>query len=328
MAENALSRSQSATSSAGTAILLFGELLVDCFPDREVAGGAPFNVARHLLGLGRVAGLEPVLVTRIGKDERGRHLLEAMQAAGLNMDGVQQDLLYPTGAVRVTQVRGADEAGHSFEIPPDQAWDFIHPDIARLVGLMHRPRWLYYGTLAQRAASRLALRALQQTTHARGFLDLNLRDPWVREDVLRWSLAKAEIVKANDVELSRVANMLGLVGASPRALGERLIKTFGIGRLLVTEGEKGAWLLDASGGYHALPAPAPITGFVDSVGAGDGFAAAFLLGLSQGWPVEQTLARAHRFAGEICRLRGAIPDSDDFYRPFVSEWRLAGEATT
>jgi hypothetical protein len=57
-------------SSAAT-ILLFGELLVDCFPDREVVGGAPFNVARHLIGLVGGVGVDPVLVTRIGKDARG-----------------------------------------------------------------------------------------------------------------------------------------------------------------------------------------------------------------------------------------------------------------
>ena len=41
-----------------TQILLFGEVLMDCFPDREVLGGAPLNVAYHLLRLGD--GIVPV----------------------------------------------------------------------------------------------------------------------------------------------------------------------------------------------------------------------------------------------------------------------------
>ncbi|MBW8458595.1 MAG: carbohydrate kinase [Thiobacillus sp.] len=311
-------------------VLLFGEVLMDCFPDREVLGGAPLNVAHHLHGLGGGVGVIPVLVTRIGKDEHGHHLLEAMHAAGLPIDGVQLDCLHPTGAVRIELEAGGQ--GHRFEIAPDQAWDFIHADMARQVGLSSRPQWLYFGTLAQRAAPRQiarpavhpALRSLMQTTHAKGFLDLNLRDPWVRKDVLRWSLGKAEIVKMNEEELLRVAHMMGLGGASQVVLGKRLLHAFGIGQLLVTEGGNGAWLLQSDGTYHHTTATTQLVDVVDSVGAGDGFAAVFLLGLTQGWPVERTLERAHGFAGEICRLRGAIPDSDDFYQPFITAWQLAG----
>ena len=302
---------------------------MDCFPDREVLGGAPLNVAHHLRGLGGSADVHPVLVTRIGKDERGQNLLGAMQAVGLPIDGVQLDYLHPTGVVRIEPE--TDEHGHRFEIAPDQAWDFIHADMARLVGLSSHPQWLYFGTLAQRAvprpvvrpAAHPALLALLQTTHAKGFLDLNLRDPWVRKDVLRWSLGKAEVVKMNEDELLRVAHMMGLGGASQTMLGKRLLHAFGIRQLLVTEGKHGAWLLQDDGAYYHTGPTEPVAGLVDSVGAGDGFAAVFLLGLTQGWPAEMTLERAHRFAGEICRLRGAIPDSADFYRAFVKEWRLA-----
>lgn len=311
-----------------THILLFGEVLVDCFPDREVQGGAPLNVAYHLHALGGGVGVVPVLVTRIGKDEHGHRLSDAMQSAGLPIDGVQLDSLHPTGEVRIELE--ADGQGHRFEIAPDQAWDFIHANIARLVGLLTHPQWLYFGTLAQRAVPRSiarqaahpALRSLLQTTHAKGFLDINLRDPWVRKDVLHWSLGKAEAVKMNEEELVRVAHMMGLGSAAQTVLGKRLLHTFGIWQLLVTEGQNGAWLLQNDGTYHHTQPSAPIIDPVDSVGAGDGFAAVFLLGLIQSWPLEQTLERAHRFAGGICRLHGAIPDSDDFYQPFISEWRL------
>jgi fructokinase len=306
-------------------ILLFGELLADCFPDREVIGGAPFNVARHLRGLGRQRELDPVLVTRIGKDERGARFLEVLQSAGLAIDGVQQDLLRPSGQVRVTL--DADTGGHRFEIAPDQAWDFIHADMARLIGLLCRPQWLYFGTLAQRGASRRGLRALLQTTRAHGFLDLNLRDPWVRKEVLRWSLDKAEIVKLNLDELRRVTRLFNLTGATPRLLGESFITAFRITQLLVTEGDAGAWLLDAGHHYVHTSSTGPAIKVVDSVGAGDAFSAVFLLGLLCDWPDELTLDRAHRFAGEICLLRGAIPENDTFYRPFIAEWGLDEEQT-
>ena len=41
-------------------ILCFGEILWDTFGDDKVAGGAPMNVARHLVQQGMPAGLEPM----------------------------------------------------------------------------------------------------------------------------------------------------------------------------------------------------------------------------------------------------------------------------
>ncbi|MFP5380627.1 MAG: PfkB family carbohydrate kinase [Gammaproteobacteria bacterium] len=328
-ANSPASAGQTAEGNLATCILLFGEVLVDCFPDREVAGGAPLNVAHHLARLGQGVGVLPVLVTRIGKDEPGQRLLESIQAAGLPVDGVQQDCLHPTGTARIALDASA---GHRFEIAPDQAWDFIHADMARLVGLMSRPQWIYFGTLAQRAASRPALRSLLQTTRAKGFLDVNLRDPWVRKDVLRWSLGKTEIVKMNEAELHRVAHMVGLGSGAPRELARRLSHAYDIRNVLVTQGEQGAWLQTADGAcfqtHPAQPVADVASEAVDSVGAGDAFAAVFLLGQTQGWPPQLTLDRAHQFAGQICRVRGAIPDSTDFYRPFIKAWDLAMERVT
>lgn len=320
MAEN-LNLTPAALSESGSAksIVLFGEALVDCFADREVPGGAPLNVAHHLHALGRVAGLAPTLVTRIGDDEHGRMLTRAMQAAGLSLDGVQHDSAHPTGSVRIHLDNGA----HSFEIAADQAWDFIDAEAARQTGLSARPQWIYFGTLAQRAGSVPALHTLLQTSGAAGFLDLNLRDPWVSTEVLRWSLQNASLVKMNQHELRRVGDIFTLRAASETQLGMRLLRAFDLRQLLITAGSDGAWLLNSDRVYQHTAPTLPVTGQIDSVGAGDAFSAVFLLGQSLAWPTELTLERAHRFAAEICRVRGAIPDTDDFYQPFVSDWRLS-----
>ena len=42
------------------------------------------------------------------------------------------------------------------------------------------------------------------------FFDVNLRDPWVYVDRIHWSLQHADIVKANDAELERITQLLGL----------------------------------------------------------------------------------------------------------------------
>ena len=58
-------------------ILCAGETLWDVLPAGEFIGGAPFNVAAHCARLGARA----LLVSRLGKDERGRRALESARAS-------------------------------------------------------------------------------------------------------------------------------------------------------------------------------------------------------------------------------------------------------
>ena len=297
-------------------VIAFGETLVDQFHDRHVLGGAPFNVACHLGAL----GVHPVLVTRTGKDALGDELVQAMDARGLDLRGVQRDPARPTGRVRVTE----EADGHRFDILPDQAYDHIHPGIARMVGLSVHPALVYFGTLAQRAESRRALRELLCTVDSHVFLDVNLRDPWVDADTLRWSLRHAGTVKLNEDELQRIVALLDLDGSTPHACARALLAAYGLRRLVVTCGAAGAWTLDPAGRVESVSGTA-LPRVVDTVGAGDGFAAVFIVGMLRGWPLPDTLARADAFARALCQIRGAVPDSPAFYAPFIRDWKLDKE---
>ncbi|MBA4321171.1 MAG: carbohydrate kinase, partial [Flavobacterium sp.] len=48
-------------------IIAFGEVLMDCLPDKNVIGGAPFNVAIHLKRFGN----QVTFVSKIAKDDFG-----------------------------------------------------------------------------------------------------------------------------------------------------------------------------------------------------------------------------------------------------------------
>jgi fructokinase len=298
-------------------VVAFGETLVDQFRDRNVLGGAPFNVASHLAAMGTHA----LLVTRAGKDALGDQLLQAMAARGLDIRGVQRDPARPTGRVRVSE----RASGHVFDILPDQAYDHIHVSMARMAALSAHPALVYFGTLAQRGPSRRALRELLAAVQTCAFLDVNLRDPWVDPDVLDWSLRQAAVVKLNSEELLRLCAMFKLGGATPEACAAALLSSFGLQRIVVTEGAAGAWTIDRAGRIetvtgHALPT------LVDTVGAGDGFAAVFMLGMLRGWPLVTQLERADAFARAICGIRGAVPPTQDFYTPFIRDWQLEVEA--
>lgn len=297
-------------------VIAFGETLVDQFRDRNVLGGAPFNVACHLGAL----GAHPVLVTRAGKDALGDQLVQAMSERGLDLRGVQRDPARPTGRVKVTET----VRGHAFDILSDQAYDHIHASLARMVGLSLHPQMVYFGTLSQRGDSRRALRELLGTVDACAFLDVNLRDPWVDADTLRWSLQQARVAKLNEDELDRIGDLFALDGATPQARAAVLLSGFDLQRVVVTRGPAGAWTLDAAGRIESVDGM-PLEQVVDTVGAGDGFSAVFMLGMLQGWPLADQLARADAFARALCGIRGAVPASQDFYRPFIHDWKIQTE---
>ncbi len=293
-------------------IALFGEVLADIFPDRLVLGGAPYNVARHLQAFGQ----HPVLVTRTGNDSLRDEFITDMSRLGMDSSGVQCDQIYPTGQVIVH----ISEKSHQFEILPEQAYDHIHSGVAHLVTMKMHPDMVYFGTLAQRnVESRLALDIFLSDTKSPRFLDVNLRQPWYDKHIIRRSLLRANIVKINEEELRLIAGLLKLSGTGDRDYGLGLIEKFNLDCLLVTCGADGAWMISNDGTETRSTSPKLNGSLVDTVGAGDGFSAVCMLGILENWLPKVMLARANAFAAAICEIRGAVPQSRDFYLPILED---------
>lgn len=296
-------------------VALFGEILADIFPDQSVLGGAPFNVARHL----RAFNMHPVLITRIGNDALRDDLLREMHSRGLATTGVQFDPVYPTGQVQVF----AENGNNRYEILPDQAYDHIHAGITHMVTMSLKPDLVYFGTLAQRnMESRLALDKFLTDGKCPRFLDINLRKPWFNKHTVRRSLLRADIVKMNEDELAVVSKYFKLSGQNNHQRALDLLQRFELKQLLVTCSAAGSWLVNE---HKELVIADPVElshPMVDTVGAGDAFAAVFIIGLLNSWDMQITLQRATEFASAICGIRGAAPQSLNFYIPFKKEWSI------
>jgi fructokinase len=287
--------------------IIFGEVLFDCFPDAEVLGGAPFNVAWHLAAFGAA----PLFVSRVGEDGLGDRIESAMQARGMSTTGLQRDASHPTGSVQVTLTGGEP----SYDIVEHRAYDFIDADNLPAVA---QGALLYHGSLALRGGeSASALERLRAGTDA-VFLDVNLRDPWWSRDQVIALLDGARWVKLNADELAELAPS----GNNPEARAAALIERHGLGRAYVTLGAEGAFALGADGEKESIR-PGGDVDVVDAVGAGDGFASVLILGLLRNWPLQQTLARAQDFASAIVGRRGATVADDSFYAEFVRTWNGA-----
>jgi len=308
--------------SAVQATVVFGEALVDDFATGQQAGGAPFNVARHL-----AAFMAPqLMITRVGADHNGETIRAEFERFAMSQAGLQVDPIEETGRVLVERT----PRGHRFVIVPNQAYDYIgREDALAALGAV-TPGALYFGTLAQRGErSRGTLRALLSATSATRFLDLNLRDGQVDERTIADSLHAADIAKVNEDELQALFQTYFQLGPNdpPMARDETrsacraLLQMFGLQALIVTLGHRGSVYFGLDGATidtRDTPAPPFV---IDTVGAGDAFSAIFLLGRARGWALELTLARANEFAGAICAIPGAVPRDLGFYDKWMTRWR-------
>jgi len=299
--------------------VLFGEALYDVFPNgQRVLGGAPFNVAWHLQGL----GLAPLFVTAVGRDADGDRLLDAMTSWGMDTRGVQRQAGRPTGSVQVSFVAGQPR----FEILPDQAYDHIR-SAPLLAALADRPAsLLYHGTLALRGPeSAASLQALRARHDLPVFLDINLRPPWFRPEAARDLAASATWLKLNDAELALLVGNQEPASSDAAATAGVLRSDAGLSAVWLTRGAEGALVVDASGITEA--AAVPVRDLVDTVGAGDAFSAVVIAGLLGGWSQATILRRAQEFAALVCSQSGAIKDDIDIYMNIRRSWGVLGASS-
>ncbi len=282
--------------------IIIGEQLFDHLPDGSaVQGGAPFNVACHLKGLGG----DPLLLGRLGQDQWGDQVIQRMGQWGLKSYGIQRDPTHPTGQVQVRLVEGQP----SYEILPDQAYDWIEAAPAwaaiQTFQTSASPALLYHGTLAHRTVTaRQQLQTLWHQTQLPTFVDLNLRDPWWDQAWIQTCLTQATWVKLNDLELSTVLDAPVL----PDTLASQarwLQAEFDLALLVVTLGSKGALMLTPE--QVIYQEPVRVSQMINTVGAGDAFCGVVIWGLLQNWDPRVTLARAAQFAADICGLAAATP---------------------
>jgi len=302
--------------------VVFGEALVDDFHTEQIVGGAPFNVARHLAAfMAKVTA-----ITRVGNDRNGQLVRAEFERFAMSEAGLQVDPMEETGRVLVE--RGP--RGHRFTILPDQAYDFIDRAMAMRSVEGVDPGIVYFGMLAQRnEASRTALKGVLESGATVRFLDLNLRDGQYDERGVTRSLQAANIVKVNEEELQVLFGWFfqiqpeapALSADEVRASCQALLRMFSLDALVVTLGHRGSVYFGSDGQVLTQrdhPAPPFV---IDTVGAGDAFAAIFLLGKMRGWPLETALLRANEFAGAICAIPGAVPRDMGFYDKWMMRWR-------
>lgn len=316
-------------------VLSFGEALVDFLPERrgrlrdvetfrKVVGGAPANLA---VGLGRL-GRRAALMTKVGDDEFGRYLRQALEADGVDCQAVRPTREAKTGITFV-----------SLDASGDRSFLFFREPSADLTV---RPSDVDEATVARSRIFQLGSNLLtepgprQATHHALALAGehgcIVTYDPNVRlhlwpegpEAARRHALSvcqHAHLVKVNDEELAFLGE-----GRDAAALFCEVMAPAGVVALVVTHGAGGAEVY--CGQTHAT-VDAPPVDVVDTTGAGDGFMAGLLTALCEqaldpdptldaagigaaleAWSAEdwqRVLALGCRVGSTVCQSLGATP---------------------
>ncbi len=287
-------------------IICYGEALWDCLPNGLFFGGAPMNAAFHL----RRFGADAWPLTCVGRDFLGDEATERMAAAGLPPDLIHRHDSLPTGTVKVK----IDARGNaSYSILEPVAWDRIPVD-EQAAALADKADAVIYGTLAQRGEfNRGEITKLLARDSLFKIYDVNLRPPYDDLDLVQELARPADLLKLNEEELFCLlpveSRNVPLKNAA-RLLRDRI----GVRRICVTRAEKGAAFLDEG---EWLVAEGRKVTVRDTVGAGDGFLAAFTANyLAKSGSSREILEIACRFGEFIATRDGAVPP----YNP--KEWIL------
>jgi fructokinase len=249
-------------------IVVVGEALIDLAVHRDgtkvaTAGGAPFNVAR---ACGRL-GADVAFGAAISTDAYGQDLLQLLRD-----DGVDTSMVLRTDRPTTVAHAELDDGG----VP---VWRFdIEGTSSPEVTTIEMPpdtELLFTGGLA------LVLEPMASTVDAfvpavdpatLVMVDLNCR-PAVIGDRGRYVqrvdhvVARADVVKASDEDLAFLHPDLDPLDAA------RAVRDAGSGTVLVTAGDRPTTIVGRDGERTVAVRPVPV---VDTIGAGDAFAAGFV----------------------------------------------------
>ena len=276
-----------------------GEVLWDVLPEGKKLGGAPANFAYHA---GQFLGSDnTIAISALGEDKLAEETIAALKEHGLN------DLLprvpYPTGTVQVT----LDEQGiPTYDIKENVAWDNIpfDDDIRKIA---RSCRAVCFGSLAQRnIVSRTTIQKFLDETPADclKIFDINLRQQFYTQEIIRESLQRCNILKINDEELVLIGRMFGYPGLDIENKCWLILGKYNLDMLVLTCGTNGSYVFTP--GQMSFQ-ETPKVKVADTVGAGYSFTGSFVGSILNG----KTVAEAHKTAVQVsafvCTQNGAMP---------------------
>jgi sugar/nucleoside kinase (ribokinase family) len=268
-------------------------------PARQVSGGSAGNTAAGIAALGGRAGF----IGQVAPDELGAFYRHDLTSAGVEFTTPAADggvptarsmiLVTPDGHRTMNTFLGAAQHLPASALDEDQ---IRASAILYLEGYLWDPETPRYAMVRATEVAREAGRKVAFTLSDTFCVDRH-RDGF--NTLL--DEKRIDILFANQAEIESLAGVPHLESAVA-AVKDR------VETLVVTRSEHGA--LATRGGHQAEVPAEPIDALVDTTGAGDLFAAGFLLGYARGLDLERSLSLGATCAAEVIQHFGARPEAD------------------
>jgi sugar/nucleoside kinase (ribokinase family) len=247
-----------------------------------ISGGCAANTAAVMAKL----GAEVRLVALIGQDSFGDAALADIKRAGVNVDAVRREAQWPT-SVAIVLIDGKGERSFYYRAGGCEKLANRHVDDAVLkkAGVIHvggamKMLNLDLAELMGRAKSFGCITSLDT--------DWDIYGNWMR--LLQGAIPKIDYLITNEEEAAMLSG-----NDDPREAARELLGR-GPKAVAVKRGERGAMLATKDG---VAEFPAFRVKVRDTTCAGDAFAAGFLLGVSLGRPLDESV-RLGNAAGALC----------------------------
>jgi sugar/nucleoside kinase (ribokinase family) len=266
----------------------------------EQAGGSCANTIAGLAALGADCGF----IGRVADDRLGKAFAESLNDLGVvfSADARADSADGATGRCLILMTPDAERTMcTTLGVASHLGVDHLDTDLIGAAAITYLEGYLWDEPVAI-----AALRTAIETAHRQGRrVAMTLSDSFCVDrhraawtDLVRDDL---DLLFGNDAELCSLFEVASLDEACRRVRREGLTVT-------VTRGAHGAWALEGDGPIVSVPAvPTPL---VDTTGAGDLYAAAFLYGLVRGRDLETCARLGAVAAAEVISHVGARPEAD------------------
>lgn len=261
-------------------------------------GGAELNVMIGCARLGTNAGW----ISCLGKDEFGRHIINTVRGEGVDISQVKLIEGYATSLnFKEIQESGSSKTFYYRQKSPTEKLteDTLPIEYIQQAKILHITGVF---PAIHEQNRQVILRAVQIAKEAgvRVSLDPNIRlKLWSKEQAratLLSYLPYVDYLLAGREELELLFNTTD---------GTELVNylaNYNFEQVIIKEGDKGASYI--KDGQWVLVPGFVVSKVADTVGAGDGFDAAFLHGILQNWPIEKIMTIANAVGAMVVQVQG------------------------
>ena len=267
---------------------------------RETSGGSAANTMAGIAALGGRAGF----VGQVADDQLGEIFSHDIRALGVEFRTPPRSGGAPTGRCLILVTPDAQRTMNTFRgAAHELTADALDAEQIKGAAILYLEAYLWRSA-GPRAAMEQAMAIAHQAGRQVAFTlsDIACIKPHRAEMMAMLEAGAVDLLFANENEICELADMADR-DAAIASLEQK------VPLIVVTCGSEGAMAV-AKGRRVSVPIARIGTGVVDTTGAGDLFAAGFLVGQAQGRSLEDSLRIGSIAAAEVISHFGARPETD------------------